>query len=71
MLHRLQKYNREYENLEKEYKPYARTDVKNWSILEIYFGALVLLPIRCIGLFTVLIPCYLALRLGSIGMSLE
>lgn len=53
------------------YLPFARMDKKNWNMMEIYFGAVFLLPIRLVFIGLVLFPCYLILILGSFGVALK
>jgi hypothetical protein len=71
MLAKLRRNDRDYSTLPEEYQPFIRYDYRNWSHLEIYFGAIFLLPIRLLGVALTLIPCLIILRVGSLGMSLK
>lgn len=63
--------NLDYNSLPELYRPFARYDKRNWNMLEIYFGAVVLLPLRLIGVGLLLIPCYLTLVIGSLGIPIK
>jgi hypothetical protein len=71
LIERLSFIDRDYTDLPELYRPFSRTDYRNWSVLEIYLGAIFLLPWRLLGVFGLLIPCYGVIRIGSIGVPLK
>ena len=64
-------HDRDFSGIDDMYKPFVRYDYKNWSHLEIYLGAIFLLPMRLSMIFISLMICYLALWIGSIGVPLK
>lgn len=48
-----------------KFKPFMRTDYANWNHLEIYFGALFILPIRAIGTIVSAVIFYILLQAAS------
>lgn len=47
--------NQSIDDVEDKWKPFVRYDRKNWSLCEIYFCAVFILPIRLIIFFVILI----------------
>ncbi len=61
--------NSKIDDLPEKFRPFYRRDWGKWNMIEVYFGAVFLFPVRAVGLLLSVSWCWLCFYIGTIGVT--